>query len=110
MDFPGEGNGNPLQYSCLENSMHRGAWGPTAQGSHRVGHNSGATKDTHNGFSVCAESLPVSFTGQFSFGMLSRLRKPSVALMKQQEGDTGHRHLGFLSEVGLSLPGERWVA
>ena len=21
-----EGNGNPLQYSCLENSMHRGAW------------------------------------------------------------------------------------
>ena len=24
--FPGEGNGNPLQYSCLENSMDRGAW------------------------------------------------------------------------------------
>ena len=23
---PGEGNGNPLQYSCLENSMDRGAW------------------------------------------------------------------------------------
>jgi len=23
--FPGEGNGNPLQYSCLENSMDRGA-------------------------------------------------------------------------------------
>ena len=23
---PGEGNGNPLQYSCLENSMERGAW------------------------------------------------------------------------------------
>ena len=23
---PGEGNGNPLQYSCLENSMNRGAW------------------------------------------------------------------------------------
>ena len=22
----GEGNGNPLQYSCLENYMHRGAW------------------------------------------------------------------------------------
>ena len=25
--FPGEGNGNPLQYSCLENSMDTGAWG-----------------------------------------------------------------------------------
>ena len=23
---PGQGNGNPLQYSCLENSMDRGAW------------------------------------------------------------------------------------
>ena len=23
---PGEGNGNPLQYSCLENSMDGGAW------------------------------------------------------------------------------------
>ena len=27
--FPGEGNGNPLQYSCLENSMDRGAWWAT---------------------------------------------------------------------------------
>ena len=25
--FPGEGNGNPFQYSCLENSTNRGAWG-----------------------------------------------------------------------------------
>ena len=27
---PGEGNGNPLQYSCLENSMGRGAWQATS--------------------------------------------------------------------------------
>ena len=26
---PGEGNGNSLQYSCLENPMHRGAWWAT---------------------------------------------------------------------------------
>ena len=26
---PGEGNGNPLQYSCLENSIDRGAWQAT---------------------------------------------------------------------------------
>ena len=26
--FPGEGNGNPLQYSCLENPLDRGAWCP----------------------------------------------------------------------------------
>ena len=29
---PGEGNGNPLQYSCLENSMDRGAWQATVHG------------------------------------------------------------------------------
>ena len=27
--MPGEGNGNPLQYSCLENPMDRGAWQAT---------------------------------------------------------------------------------
>ena len=27
--FPGEGYGNPLQYSYLENPMDRGAWGAT---------------------------------------------------------------------------------
>ena len=30
--FPGEGNGNPLQYSCLGNPMDRGAWQATVHG------------------------------------------------------------------------------
>ena len=34
---PGEGNGNPLQYSCLENPMDRGAWQATVHGIPRVG-------------------------------------------------------------------------
>ena len=29
---PGVGNGNPFQYSCLENSMDRGAWRATVHG------------------------------------------------------------------------------
>ena len=29
---PGERNGNPLQYSCLENAMNRGAWWATVHG------------------------------------------------------------------------------
>ena len=29
---PGGGHGNPLQYSCLENPMDRGAWWATAHG------------------------------------------------------------------------------
>ena len=35
---PGEGNGNPLQYLCLENPMDRGAWQATVHGVARVGH------------------------------------------------------------------------
>ena len=36
---PGEGNGKPLLYSCLENPMDRGAWQATAHGvSERFGH------------------------------------------------------------------------
>ena len=34
----GEGHGNPLQCSCLENSRDRGAWWAAVYGSHRVGH------------------------------------------------------------------------
>ena len=38
--FPGEGNGNPLQYSCLENPMDGGAWCRLLfMGSQRVRHN-----------------------------------------------------------------------
>ena len=29
---PGEGNGNPLQYSCLENPMSRGSWQAVVHG------------------------------------------------------------------------------
>ena len=34
----GGGNGNPLQYSCLENPMDRGAWRTTVHGVARIGH------------------------------------------------------------------------
>ena len=35
---PGEGNNNPLQYSCLENPRNRKAWCATVHGAQRVGH------------------------------------------------------------------------
>ena len=35
---PGEGNGNPLQYSCLENPMDKEPGGLQPMGSQRVGH------------------------------------------------------------------------
>ena len=58
--FPGEGHGNPLQYSCLENLMGRGAWRTTV---HRVtkiwtGRKQFSTKNSFN-FPVTNKS-PVS--------------------------------------------------
>ena len=32
---PGGGHGNPLQYSCLENPLGRGAWRVTVDGGHK---------------------------------------------------------------------------
>ena len=43
---PGEGNGYPLQYSCLENSIDRGAWWATVH-SQRIGHGWGNFHVTH---------------------------------------------------------------
>ena len=36
--YTGEGNGNPFQYSCLEDPMNRGAWQATVHGVARVRH------------------------------------------------------------------------
>ena len=56
---PGEGNGNPLQYSCLENSMDRGAQQATA---HKV-----AKKDRKipTPFELCTKPPYTSYFGRF---------------------------------------------
>ena len=57
---PGEGNGNPLQYSCLENSMERGAWWATVHGVARVGHDL-ATKE-REGWIGCHRILLITMS------------------------------------------------
>ena len=59
---PGEGNGYPLRYSWLENSMDRGAWWATVAGSQRVRHDlvtehAAATRQNH----VEAENVDSGF-------------------------------------------------
>ena len=52
-----EKNGNPLQYSCLENPMDRGAWQATVHGITRVGHDlvtaAAAAKSLHSCPTLC---------------------------------------------------------
>ena len=49
---PGKGNGNPLQSSCLENCMDRGAWLAIVHGVVRFGHDL-ATKSSYICMCVC---------------------------------------------------------
>ena len=57
---PGGGNGNLLEYSCLENSTDRGAWWATVHGVARVGHNS-VTKPYRTGTRVRKENWEHNF-------------------------------------------------
>ena len=59
---PGEGNGYPLQHSCLENSVDRGAWQATVHGVEKVGHNL-ATKPP----SMTNEGFPGGTSGKVPF-------------------------------------------
>ena len=49
--FPGEGNGNPLQYSCLENFMDRGIWCAIVHGITKSQTWLSAHTHTHTSFS-----------------------------------------------------------
>ena len=61
---PGEGNGNPLQYSCLENPMDRGAWQATVHGSQELDKTEQLNHHHHSLFGgTHCSSLPIlSFT------------------------------------------------
>ena len=51
---PGEGNGNPLQYSCLENPIDRGAWRATV---HLRGHKKSDTAEYTHTHTVILEKM-----------------------------------------------------
>ena len=53
---PGEGNGNPLQYSCLENSTDRGDWQATVRG---VAESDRVTEYTHYTLNGGKKRVPV---------------------------------------------------
>ena len=57
---PGVGNGNPLQYSCLENSMDRGAWWATVHGAAKS--QTGLSTDTHTHGWLVSSSIQTTKT------------------------------------------------
>ena len=64
---PGVGNGNPLQYSCLQNPMDRGAWQATVHGVARVRYDL-ATKPPPQKSSKANTINPPQQEGNLRFG------------------------------------------
>ena len=67
---PGGGHGNPLQYSCLENPMDRGAWQATVHG---VAKSQTRLSDEHFHFLSFVPKVPASgiFINQSLFSLLT---------------------------------------
>ena len=66
--FPGEGNGYPLQYSCLENPLDRGAWQATV---HRV-----TESDTTEHARTCTQRWGVEDSNEQKMKMVRRYKHP----------------------------------
>ena len=76
--YPGEGNGNPFQYSCQENPMYRGTWWATVHGVQRVGHDWATNSLFHmiDGapFSLSLKFIPLTMKDSFYFLLCSQIR------------------------------------
>ena len=64
---PGEGSGNPHQYSCLGNPMNRGAWQATVHGVTKESDTT-ATKQQQNGYGLLGKTLLTQSLIEFSRG------------------------------------------
>ena len=83
--FPGEGNGNPVQYSCLGSPMNRGAWRASVHGvTKRVRHDI-VTEHTPSVW-LCAENWTVVYKGSIvpAFKELAAQRGRSLTHFNRQ--------------------------
>ena len=87
----GEGNGYPLQLSCLENSMDKGAWQASVDGSQRVKHNR-VTKTMQNIFFDHSGMKLGNNNGKRS-GKLTNIWKLN-SMLKQPMGQRKKNHKG----------------
>ena len=72
---PEEGNGNPLQYSCLENSMDGGAWCATVHGVTKS-----QTRPSDFTFFLSFEGVPRRDSGSCPVPSLLRLPRPDAGI------------------------------
>ena len=88
---PGEGNGNPLQYPCLENSMDRGTWRATVNGVTKswtrlsdqahIPHSNGSSLETH----YPIQKADLHFTKAFSRHIILFQSKGRLLILKSRD-------------------------
>ena len=74
-DSPREGNDNPLQYSCLENPMDRGAWWATFHGVTTVAYDLLTKPPSECGYE-CESKRQVKFDSEILYGATERIKLP----------------------------------
>ena len=122
----GEGNGNPLQYSCLKNSVDRGAWRAMgSMGSQRARHTERLTH-THTGLCSAARGLQAALSHGGNLSLGSRRpgrwvlclepaggpsRPPPLPTLSLKNGDGVHPCRGSLihGEGVCGVPPPGWV-
>ena len=108
---PGEGNGNPLQYSCLENPMGRGAWQRLVLGSQRMGQDWVSThthtsllvldmKDCKFATKVCSERLQMNDMHSVWCG-----RVTSASVGGVETAGPPFRHVVMFTSLAIFEPG-----
>ena len=115
---PGEGNGNPLQYPCLEKLTDRGAWWAAVQGSQRVGHNQAINPNSYleyiRGFigssadkkkSTCSAGDPSSIPGS-GRSLEKEMATHSSVLAWRIPRTEEH---GGLQSMGSQRGGQNWA-
>ena len=76
---PGGGHGNPLQYSCLENPIDRGAWQATVHEVARVGHDLVTKEERYNKYvlyNIC--TLGNNMTNTLNENIQKGLKSPKL--------------------------------
>ena len=105
---PGEGNSNPLQYSCLENPMDRGAWQATVHGVTRVGCN--LSTSPHTEWSKSERGKQISYSNAYVWNLeklykwaylQSRNRDTNVE-NKCMDTKAGKEEVGWTGRLGLT--------
>ena len=110
---PGEGNGNPLQYSCLEHSMDRRAWWATIHGAAKTQLSTHTHTHTKGGWSLWLECLgrglfscpcSPSGTANTAYHTWSKKLKVSSSTYSLMLNHRGHMGCGMEVVLFLQLP------